>query len=215
MKITKCIAVIISIVITVLSFPAINASAQGISYSASDVSGKMNDTITVTVKISSSSKIWGSNVSLSYNPQELQYISCEKGDAAANGSLHNTGTAVNFSGTYNNLNGTVFKVKFKILKASGTCTLKLESTENIDYNGKEYDCTTKNGSVTVLGATDVLGDATGDGKVSASDARMILQAVAGVKKLNDKQTLLADINMDGKVSATDARFVLQTVAGLK
>ena len=154
-------------------------------------------------------------MSLSYDSKELQYVSCEKGDAVANGSLFNTGKAVNFSGVYNNSNGTVFTVKFKILKDSGTCTLKLESTENTDYNGKVYECTTKNGSVTVLGATDVLGDATGDGKVAASDARLILQVVAGVKKLNDKQTKLADMNKDGKVSATDARLVLQTVAGLK
>ncbi len=215
MKITKFFAIIISIVIIVLSFPLINASAQGISYSANDVAGKKGETVTVTVKISSSSKIWGSNVYLAYNSNELQYVSSSKGDAVSNGSLHNTGSSVNFSGTYGKTNATVFTVKFKVLKDLGTYTLKITSTENIDYNGKEYSCTTKNGSVTVLNSTTILADVTGDGKIAATDARMILQAVAGLKTLSNKQLALADVNKDGSVTAVDARYILQVVAGLK
>ena len=177
--------------------------------------GKKGETVTVTVKISSGSKIWGSNVSLSYNSAELQYVSSSKGDAISNGSLHNTGSAVNFSGTYKSTDATVFTVKFKILKSSGTYTLKLTSTENIDYNGKSYSCTTKNGSVTVLNSTTILGDVTGDGNLGATDARMILQSIAGLKTLSNKQSALADVNKDGVVTAVDARYILQTVAGLK
>ena len=47
-KTTKLLAIIISIVITVLSFPVINASAQGVTYSANDVAGKKGETVTVT-----------------------------------------------------------------------------------------------------------------------------------------------------------------------
>ena len=214
-KTTKFLAIIISIVITVLSFPVINASAQGVTYSANNVAGKKGETVTVTVKISSSSKIWGSNVSLAYNSTELQYVSSTKGNAVSNGSLHNTGSSVNFSGTYKSTDATVFTVKFKILKSSGTYTLKLTSTENIDYDGKSYSCATKNGSVTVLNSTTIRGDVTGDGKIAATDARMILQSVAALKTLSNKQLALADINKDGVVTAVDARFILQMVAGLK
>ena len=215
MKTTKYLAIIMSIIIIVLSFPLINASAQGVSYSANDIAGKKGETVTVTVKISSSSKIWGSNIFLAYNSTELQYVSSSKGDAVSNGSLHNTGSSVNFSGTYGNTNATVFTVKFKIIKDSGTYTLKLTSTENIDYDGKSYSCTTKNGSVTVLNSTTILGDVTGDGKIAATDARMILQNVAGLKTLSNKQIALADVNKDGKIAATDTRYILQIVAGLK
>lgn len=57
-----------------------------------------------------------------------------------------------------------------------------------------------------------IGDANGDGKLSALDARMILQHVAGVKTIEDTSNL--DINNDKKVSAVDARVILQVVAGI-
>lgn len=214
MKTTKFLAILISIVLTVLSFPVINASAQGVTYSANNVAGEKGETVTVTVKISSGSKIWGSNVSLAYNSTELQYVSSTQGDAVSAGSLHNTGSVVNFSGTYKNGDATVFIVKFKILKTSGTYTLKLTSTENIDYNENTYSCTTKNGSVTVLNSETIRGDVTGDGKIAATDARMILQSVAALKTLSNKQSALADINKDGVITAVDARYILQIVAGL-
>ena len=211
----KFLAIIISVIMTLLSFSVLASGAQTVSYSANDVAGKKGETVTVTVKISSTAKIWGSNVSLSYNSSELQFVSCTKGDAISNGSLHNTGSAINFSGTYKSTDATVFTVKFKIKKDSGTCTLKLTSTENIDYNGKSYSCTTKNGSVTVLNSTTILGDVTGDGILGATDARLTLQGIAGLKTLSNKQSALADVNKDGVVTAVDARYILQTVAGLK
>ena len=57
-----------------------------------------------------------------------------------------------------------------------------------------------------------IGDANGDGKLSALDARMILQHVAGVKTIEDTSNL--DVSKDGKISAVDARIILQIVAGI-
>lgn len=57
-----------------------------------------------------------------------------------------------------------------------------------------------------------IGDANGDGKLSALDARMILQHVAGVKTIEDTSNL--DVSKDGKISAVDARVILQVVAGI-
>ena len=54
----------------------------------------------------------------------------------------------------------------------------------------------------------------GNGKVTAIDARMILQHVAGVKTLNLLQMARADVNGDYKITAVDARVVLRAVAGL-
>ncbi len=61
----------------------------------------------------------------------------------------------------------------------------------------------------------MFGDVTGDGKVSALDARWILQSVALTKDFDESQKLVADINGDGKLGAIDARGVLQFVAGSK
>jgi hypothetical protein len=55
------------------------------------------------------------------------------------------------------------------------------------------------------------GDVNFDGKVTAVDARLCLQAVAS--PLNSLNIGLADVNNDGKISAVDARIMLQDVAG--
>ncbi len=63
-------------------------------------------------------------------------------------------------------------------------------------------------------ATNRKGDISGDGAVSAVDARKCLRAVARLEKDFDFiQENVADINGDGKLSAVDARLMLQNVAG--
>ena len=57
-----------------------------------------------------------------------------------------------------------------------------------------------------------LGDVNLDGKVSAMDARCVLQYVAGTRTLTDEQLKYADMNGDGKVSSIDARGVLKIAA---
>ena len=61
----------------------------------------------------------------------------------------------------------------------------------------------------------ISGDVNGDGKVSAIDARWILQHVAGTRELDEHYLKLADVNNDGKVSAIDSRWILQMVAGTR
>ncbi len=59
------------------------------------------------------------------------------------------------------------------------------------------------------------GDLTGDGKLSAIDARQALQGVAHTKVLDEAQTLVADANADGVTSVIDARWILQAAAGTR
>jgi hypothetical protein len=61
---------------------------------------------------------------------------------------------------------------------------------------------------------NVIGDANGDGKVKATDARLVLQVVAGLKKNEDLNFSNADVNDDDKITAVDARMILQIVAGI-
>lgn len=58
------------------------------------------------------------------------------------------------------------------------------------------------------------GDVNKDGKVTATDALLILQHNAGLKELTGDNFKYADVNGDGKVTTTDARLVLRKVAGL-
>lgn len=149
MKITSKFLAVLTAFIILISICILPANAASVNYTASSVSGAKGDTVTVSVKISSSVEIWGANVMLGYNSSELQYVSSAKGGAVSSGSLNNTGSSVNFSGMFSAKSGTVFTVKFKILKSSGSSTLTLTSTENIDSDANTYACSTTNGKVTV------------------------------------------------------------------
>jgi hypothetical protein len=58
------------------------------------------------------------------------------------------------------------------------------------------------------------GDANGDGKLTASDARLVMKSVAGIGKIADENFDKADMNCDKKITASDARIILKKVAGL-
>ena len=58
------------------------------------------------------------------------------------------------------------------------------------------------------------GDANGDGKVNARDARLILRYAASLITDDEIDQAAADFNGDGKVNARDARAVLRAAAGL-
>lgn len=61
----------------------------------------------------------------------------------------------------------------------------------------------------------IIGDVDDSGAISAVDARLILQYVAGLKSESELSNPNgADVNRDGKITAVDARKVLQIVAGL-
>jgi hypothetical protein len=72
-------------------------------------------------------------------------------------------------------------------------------------------------TISMLGVTafaeTLKGDVNGDGNITAVDARMILQAVAGLETVDN--TTLYDVDSNGSVSAIDARIILQIVAGLR
>ena len=70
-------------------------------------------------------------------------------------------------------------------------------------------------SCVAIAAVTMPGDVNGDGAVKATDARMILQVVAGLMDKSElKSPENADMNGDGSLKATDARMILQIVAGL-
>ena len=65
----------------------------------------------------------------------------------------------------------------------------------------------------VYEAAYVLGDANGDGKVTAPDATAVLRHAAGKVLLTGKFLLAGDVTGDGKVTAPDATKILRFAAG--
>lgn len=59
------------------------------------------------------------------------------------------------------------------------------------------------------------GDVNGDGKISASDARLALRAASQLEMLSEVEKYLADVNGDGKITAADARLILNMSAEVK
>jgi hypothetical protein len=57
------------------------------------------------------------------------------------------------------------------------------------------------------------GDVNGDGAITSTDARLVLQAAAGKVTLTAEEERLADMDGDGKITPTDARLILQEAVG--
>ena len=63
--------------------------------------------------------------------------------------------------------------------------------------------------------TYLRGDINTDGRISASDARLVLRIGAKLDEATETQKLIADMNDDGKISATDARTILRISAKIE
>ena len=59
----------------------------------------------------------------------------------------------------------------------------------------------------------VIGDVTGDGKITSADAREILRFSVGIIEPDNEALLRADIDADGSISAADARSALRIAIG--
>ena len=60
----------------------------------------------------------------------------------------------------------------------------------------------------------IKGDIDGDGKVTASDARLALRAAVGLEVLDAEQIEAGDMDDDGKITSSDARDILRKSVGL-
>lgn len=70
-------------------------------------------------------------------------------------------------------------------------------------------------SLTVSASAAYYGDVDGSGKVTASDARIILRVAAKMDTISDDKVIFADANRDGRITAADARTVLRMAAKLE
>lgn len=208
-RMSQFLAIITSFIILISAF-VMPVSAADVNYSVTNVSGKKGDTVTVTVNLKSSVILWGANVYLGYNPSELQHVSHSQGGIVSGGNMYHTGSSVNFSGMYNSKSGTVFTVKFIILKESGSSVLTLTSTENTDSNGETHACSTSNGKITITAPTvSVTGISLDKTSVSLKKGESTtLKATVKPDNATNKtvtytssNTKVATVNSSGKVTA--------------
>lgn len=61
-------------------------------------------------------------------------------------------------------------------------------------------------------SAQMLGDIDGNGKYTASDARLVLRHAAKLELLNEEQQKYADVDANGRITAADARLVLRVAA---
>ncbi len=62
-------------------------------------------------------------------------------------------------------------------------------------------------------AASKIGDANGDGRVTAADARIVLRAAAGLAAVSDQSVF--DVDGNGRVTSSDARYILRYAAKLE
>lgn len=70
-------------------------------------------------------------------------------------------------------------------------------------------------TVSVSAETYIRGDFNMDGRINASDARLVLRVAASLDSATENQKLIADMNDDGKITASDARTILRVSAQLE
>ncbi len=112
-----------------------------------------------------------------------------------------------YSGTYQAMNSVEYMVDKKGTYQA-TVTVTDEADNKVTFYGDK-----------VIGVGDekdlLYGDADGNGKISASDARKILRMSAHMETLVGKNFVCADIDKNGKITSADARLALRKSAGIR
>jgi hypothetical protein len=67
----------------------------------------------------------------------------------------------------------------------------------------------------LMRARKMSGDANGDGRLTAADARLALRASAKLEELDDMGFAAADLDPDGRITAREARWILRASAKLE
>ena len=160
-KIMAFIAAFI-ILVSMLALPA-NA-ATSVNYSVSSASGQKGDTVTVTVRVSSSIGVTSAILNVKFDNTKLQYVSGNAGSmfstctVRANGTSSVQCTGMTMGDSNAKKSGTFATLKFKILAESGTAALTISPSSSAgDHSGVgtppvRLSPTVSNGKVTITKA---------------------------------------------------------------
>jgi len=81
-----------------------------------------------------------------------------------------------------------------------------QKAANFYFSSMEF--TEKKTPLILYGDTDM------DGKISSSDALLVLQNVVGLADFDEQTGIIADVDGDGSISSSDALLILQKTVGL-
>jgi len=82
-----------------------------------------------------------------------------------------------------------------------------------DLNEGEVPSQKIDGTITLEDDSFILGDVSGDGKVTAYDAALVLRHVVGLIELSDAQRKAADVTKNDRITAFDAARILAYAVG--
>lgn len=161
-------------------------------------------------------KIMSAGLNVKFDPSVLKYKSYsdkafelvqENTDNISKGELILVG-----ANTSDLVNGKILALNFEVI-AQKACSSKIYVSSS-DASDGDNDVSLKSAEATVtVSSSVVLGDVTGEGKVSTQDAVWILQSIAKKRTLTDSQKIAADVTKDGKVSTQDVIWILQSIVG--
>lgn len=116
--------------------------------------------------------------------------------------------------------GKMVTLTFKVADNAkpGTYDIKVDSktVEIFDHNIKDVDFEFENGAVNVSsGASYIVGDVNGDGKVSKADSMILTRYIGGWKDYDKKIVNMdaADLNRDGQIKKADSMILTRYIGG--
>ncbi len=135
-KTSKIMAILTAFIIFVSMFVLPTSAATNVNYSVSSASGQKGDTVTVTVKVSSSIGVTSAILNVNFDNTKLQYVSGSAGSmfatcsvkASSKSSVQCTGMTMGDDSAKKS--GTFATLKFKILAESGTASLTITPSSN-------------------------------------------------------------------------------------
>ena len=193
--------------------------ADGAKIAVGTASASPGGTVSIPVTISENPGLGAASFTVSYDKTVLTLDSIEKGAVLSTGSFSpslNTNAVQWYLSTTQNVttNGTMFTLNFTVNQgaAEGAYPVALAFMDNdpdnlTDAAGTTVPATLTAGSVTV--ASGVMGDVTGDNKITIADVLKLAQAVAKNVTLTDQEKRLGDVTYDGKITIGDVLRLAQ------
>lgn len=152
-----------------------------------------------------------------FDPQVLKYVSVNEmafGNYDVNTGSTSTGSVrLACFNEGSAVSGKIVVLNFEVI-AKKACNTRVGIHNSEAYDNQDKAVTLKETEADIsIGASSILGDVNNDGKTNIIDARWLLQAASGSRKLTEAQKAVADVNKDGKINVIDARWMLQVASG--
>lgn len=179
-----------------------------------NVSAVRGQTVKIPVYIDDV-KIMGISMDVKFDPAVLKYkgnsdkvfeLAEENTDNASKGTV-----SIVCANTSNLVGGKIIVLNFEVV-ASKAVSTKISVTSS-DATDGEKQVALKSAESTVNISSVLLGDVTGEGKVTTQDAIWVLQSIAKKRTLTAEQLAAADVTGEGNVTTQDAIWILQSIVG--